>query len=92
MRCEKDIAIAFEGGELISAKQANTRTKKNIIDTATVELKKIADKINDSINDGCFYTTIYELSEEAREKLEALGYRIGDPFPYDDSFYTISWD
>lgn len=92
MRCEKDITIAFEGGELISAKQANTKTKKNIIDNATVELRKIADKINDSINDGCFYITIYELSEEAREKLEAPGYRIDDPFPYNDSFYTISWD
>lgn len=91
MGCEKDIAIAFEGGVLISARQANIQTKKNIIDNATIELRHIADRINDSINDGHFYIEIHKISEEARAKLEALGYKISDPLLYGEPTYTISW-
>lgn len=77
---------------MITAKEANKQTKKNIENFQTEELRRINEMIEKSIADGCFYFTCAGcLSKNSIDILESLGYKITGGIQYNDAYYTISW-
>ena len=78
---------------MITAKQANIQTTNNIKNFQTKELKRIKEIIEDYIRDGCYsYTANGYLSNNAKELLKSLGYKVTTGTQYNESYYTISWE
>lgn len=79
--------------ELISAAEAYKKTQEALKEDDIESLKEINSKILEATKKGKFSVTgLGEISFEAREKLESLGYEIITGFDLNERYYLISWE
>lgn len=77
---------------MISAKEANRKTIKEIERYDNTELLQIEGFIEDAIIDGLFsFTREGVLSKNTIDLLKLLGYKVITGSQYNESYYTISW-
>ena len=78
---------------IISAREAHEKTNGIVNQDLTQELEFIEEKINSSILDG-LYSVSYDgsISQNARAKLEELGYRVKTGPQYNESYVVILWN
>lgn len=78
---------------MLSAKQANAKTKEVIDKYRTEELSKIEKQIMSAISKGEFFINNEGyLSEVAKQRLKADGYKVKQGSQYNESYYVISWE
>lgn len=61
---------------MISAEDAKIQTKKNIEDKLIDELYKVEALVNETIKCGKFEISMSDISENAADRLRALGYSV----------------
>lgn len=77
---------------MITAKEANKQTKENIKNFQTEELRRVKEIIEECIQNGDYYYTANGyLSQNTKEMLKSLGYKVTTDTQYNESYYTISW-
>lgn len=87
-----DSTVKNDGVTLLSASEANHKTKENIKTCSTKELAEISKKISEAIENGKYeIDDSGYLQPETRQRLEELGYKISNGSQYNEPYWTISW-
>lgn len=94
--CER-CGNTLEGEELrvhsmLSASEANQKTRNNIKKCLTKELSELEKQIDEAISNGKFsISNDGYLQSETKDRLEELGYKVSTGSQYNESYYSISW-
>ena len=77
---------------ILSADEANRRTKDNIEKCQTGELAEIFEKIYSAVENGNFsISDDGTLHYETSKRLEQLGYKVDRNAKYNEPYWIISW-
>ena len=77
---------------MLSASEANQKTRNNIKKCLTKELSELEKQIDEAISNGKFsISNDGYLQSETKERLEELGYKVSTRSQYNESYYSISW-
>ena len=83
---------SFKGDYMLTASEANKKTKEIIKECLTEELSKLEEQINKAIENGKFsISNDGYLQSETTERLKELGYKVETGSQYNESYYIISW-
>ena len=85
--------IMCRGGKnMLSASEANQKTRNNIKKCLTKELSELEKQIDEAISNGEFsISNNGYLQSETKDRLEELGYKVSTGNQYNELYYSISW-
>ena len=87
-----DSTVKNDNVTLLSASEANHKTKENIKTCSTKELAEISTRILDAIADGKFSISGDGcLQHETLQRLKELGYKMDTGSQYNELYWSIGW-